>query len=925
MRVFRCLLFIFFVSTSACGAKATASAKSEVELKATFPGKISIIKGDADPADYQLITLENGIKVLLVSDSRAKLATASLSVAAGYFHDPNNMAGVAHLLEHMISKGSARYPGVSTYRDFIGKVGGGANASTSREVTNYYFYVPELAFEQALDRFSAQFESPVLSKETMYKERQVVDAEFRLKYQDSYRRNREVIRLTVSKKHPFRKFSTGNIQSLQDTKNATLHQTLKDFYHQYYGSENMVLALHSAKTVEEMSQLAKRYFSQIKNKGKLTKVNTIIPTTKKHQNVLIKIQPNANQQRLTMNFIVPSSAAPKKSSVAGFFTWLFDSNQPGSLQYYLRSKALIWSLKSSTEPVDEHYDFFNIEFRLTQAGLQSTDKILTATYSYLTTIQSKGLKLRQFSIFKQMKDKQFHTTEEVLSGEKIRNLSRRLLRANPPQFFTSQDHISSFDKMSSMNFIDALSPENLRVIIHAKQFEPGKIENYYGTRYEIKPLKWQFKEALDYQFRLPDKSPYLTELVEDSGEEYFRKAKLIQSSKFVRRYFPSMRPGSQFSAITLFVDSALANRTDKNRVLNHLWVTRLDEQLRELQQLAEWALIDLYVNTTPSGFHVTMTSPDELSEQILESVLQEILFPSLSPNKMLSTFQHQKLQYKTQKNMRVKDILQQQQNEILRVVPRKQFAYHFLDQVSQENYRKFLKRYLSKARVTSVFYGNISAGKFKKMNIQIRKKLVNKIRTPWYRKPTSPQWPESSLTSEVETEHQDSAVSIALTSKNHNVDSEAKIRLLSSLIKAPFFRQFRTENPLGYSVSVNHKTVLNESYLHFFIQSPDTDIHQLFGEISRFKKNYLNQLKQLKTDEFETIKQLVSTRYSARALNEAQAFEIVKLNFRSGKPLDYEAKVFAALKQITVNELYRYAKALFENTDTVSLQIAASQ
>ena len=924
MRIFWCLVFFCFQWVVALPTRSTTSTNLKVE-----PGELQqqsnfIIKGNVDPANYRLIKLKNGLKVLLISDERAKLATASLSVKAGYFQDPENFAGIAHLLEHMMSKGSTRFPSSAAYRKYIGNVGGNSNASTSGQVTNYYFYVPEDAFEGALDRFAAQFESPLLSVQQMLKERHIIDAEFSLKFNDSYRRNREVMRLTIAQDHPYRKFSTGNLQTLQDTKETQLHQAVLDYYHRNYGSENMALILHSAKSLTQMSQLAEKYFSSIKNRNNPAKNVAIIPVTEKHKKLLVKIRPNIAQRRLIMNFIVPGQTSKQGVGMAEFFIWLFENKQTGGLQYQLQHQGLIHSLIAYRESIDDRHDFFNIELRLTSKGLQSIDHILSTAYDYLSFINSHGLSIHQYTIFKKLMDKKFHQNEALLSMEKIRLLSQRLLQNYSTKVSTRTIPMQNFSQERLQNFARQLSSENLRVIINHKQFTPKNIEPNYKTYYKISSLQWRKDNNIEHKFQLPKESPFLGKDDKTPDQRFSSTIKKLTSSRFIQWYLPPEKTDSQFSGITLFVDSASAVSSEKNRILNELWITRLDEQLKQLQQLAEWALVDLYVNTTVSGFHVTMTSQNRLQASLLESVLEELVVPRLPPQKMLSTYYQQKLRYKTLKNTRIKEIIEQRQNEILKVVPKNTYARHFLDHVSSESYQKFLARYLKKARITSIFYGNFSSKQFEDMNLKIKKKVASRIRIPWKVPLIKPKWPSQPLSSEIEIDHQDSAISVILRSKHDNIASEAKIRLLANLLRAPFFHQFRTVKQLGYSIAVNHQMVLNDSYLNFFIQSSNAGTDQLLNEIKRFKQGYLPQLKLLNEEEFDFIKRQVLIKYQARIQTEEQAFELAKINIRDRKSVDYEQKVSNAIKQLSVDELYQFASELLSEKHTISLQIAAS-
>lgn len=108
----------------------------------------------------------------------------SLSVHIGSFSDPVETHGLAHLLEHMISMGSVRYPKANHFDQFLYKVSGYSNAETGCEYTNFYFDVQMEYSQEASNIFASMFNAPKLAKESIDKEKEVVDSEFQMAVTD---------------------------------------------------------------------------------------------------------------------------------------------------------------------------------------------------------------------------------------------------------------------------------------------------------------------------------------------------------------------------------------------------------------------------------------------------------------------------------------------------------------------------------------------------------------------------------------------------------------------------------------------------------------------------------------------------------------------------------------------------------------------
>jgi zinc protease len=120
-----------------------------------------------------LRTLPNGLRVAHVEQRRAPVVAHYAYVAAGGGEDPPGLSGIAHYLEHMLFKGSARVASGEFSRR-VAREGGNDNAFTSRDVTGYFQHVeasrlPLVAFMEA-DRF-ATAKIPAAEMES---ERQVI-------------------------------------------------------------------------------------------------------------------------------------------------------------------------------------------------------------------------------------------------------------------------------------------------------------------------------------------------------------------------------------------------------------------------------------------------------------------------------------------------------------------------------------------------------------------------------------------------------------------------------------------------------------------------------------------------------------------------------------------------------------------------------
>src|SRR5689334_16193635 len=84
-------------------------------------------------------TLPNGLTVISREAPGTGVVAVNVWVKAGYFHEPDAVAGMAHLFEHMLFKGSKNFPEMEQFAEEIAAAGGNINAGTIYDSTNYFF------------------------------------------------------------------------------------------------------------------------------------------------------------------------------------------------------------------------------------------------------------------------------------------------------------------------------------------------------------------------------------------------------------------------------------------------------------------------------------------------------------------------------------------------------------------------------------------------------------------------------------------------------------------------------------------------------------------------------------------------------------------------------------------------------------------
>ncbi len=181
------------------------------------PADVALAKHPLDQSEYRHFIMDNGLKVLLVSDPRFNKSAAAMYVGVGTLSNPKERMGLAHFLEHMLFMGTEKYPDVDEYLQYINENGGARNASTTEDHTAYFFEINHPAFEGALDRLSQFFIAPLFSTPWPERELQAVHSEHQKNLENDSRRRSQVQRTFYREDHPAHTFGTGSLETLQDT------------------------------------------------------------------------------------------------------------------------------------------------------------------------------------------------------------------------------------------------------------------------------------------------------------------------------------------------------------------------------------------------------------------------------------------------------------------------------------------------------------------------------------------------------------------------------------------------------------------------------------------------------------------------------------------------------------------------------------
>ncbi|MGE0526754.1 MAG: M16 family metallopeptidase [Bdellovibrionales bacterium] len=186
--------------------------------------------------------LKNGLTVLLHRDTTIPAVSLQTWFRVGSKDEQVGLTGLAHFFEHMMFKGTKKYP-KETWGRFLNSKGADLNAFTSSDYTGYYINAPAEHLKLLLDIESDRMRHLTMDEKEVRSEREVVKEERRMRYDDNIEGGiREAMAGLIFTKLPYRNLPIGSMKDL----NSASMADLKAFYKQFYSPNNAVLVLAGA-------------------------------------------------------------------------------------------------------------------------------------------------------------------------------------------------------------------------------------------------------------------------------------------------------------------------------------------------------------------------------------------------------------------------------------------------------------------------------------------------------------------------------------------------------------------------------------------------------------------------------------------------------------------------------------------------------
>jgi zinc protease len=210
----------------------------------------------------QEFKLNNGLKLIVKEDHRSPVVVSQVWYRAGAIDEVNGKTGVAHVLEHMMFKGTKSVP-AGQFSRLIAAAGGKENAFTGMDYTCYFQQLEKsnlpLSFKLEADRMS----NLIITDEEFAKEIKVVMEERRWRTDDKPQSKvNEQFQALTYRAHPYGRPVVGYMNDLENMTAADA----REWYNNWYAPNNATIVVVGDVEAKQVLALAKKYFDKLKPK-----------------------------------------------------------------------------------------------------------------------------------------------------------------------------------------------------------------------------------------------------------------------------------------------------------------------------------------------------------------------------------------------------------------------------------------------------------------------------------------------------------------------------------------------------------------------------------------------------------------------------------------------------------------------------------
>ncbi|MEE8058723.1 MAG: insulinase family protein [Pseudomonadales bacterium] len=881
-----------------------------------------IVKSENDYRDYQSVELSNKLRILLISDSTTDKAAASLDVHVGSAQDPDNYQGLAHFLEHMLFLGTKKFPEAGAYQTFISTHSGNHNAYTSFEHTNYFFDIDPAYLDQALDRFSQFFIAPLFTDEYVEREKNAVHSEYMAKIKTDQRKALDVFKSVINSRHPFAKFSVGNLDTLSvhDRREANdsgyLRDQLLSFYDEHYSASIMTLVVMGRESLPELEAIVRKRFSAIPTSDKQVESIDEPLFVKGSLPLMLQIQPEKEQRRLSIVFPTEEEVGFYRQKPLHYLGNLIGHEGKGSLLSYLKQKGWAEGLSAGTGLSYMGGATFNVTIKLTPKGVESVDDIIVAIFQAVNRISPGDDQRWLFEEQRALAEQKFRYQDMSTPIHYVLGLATDMHYYPLQDLLQGSTIMRQYDQQLIKRFLAYLTPANSFITLTAPEAKVDKQTHFYSTRYSVSPIDLQLLKrwvdgGLNPEITLPEANIYIAGDLNlkpsASTDSVDLPPELILEDNGLRLWF---KHDEQFNlpkgSLLFSVRSPLASDSAEHKALLQMYTSMVSDQLTELSYPANLASLSYSLSSHGRGFSVKITGFNDKQDLLLDEILKALEFPRFDPQRFENLKQDKIRHLENAKKG-------QPYHRVMGQLPEMIYRYQWSEEqllsvykaMTLDQLKGFKQQLLARGEIDMLVFGNYVEQDAQHYAKKVSFSLLQNHAAP---PPIEVvKLKEGILSRVIDSNYSDAALMLYFQGTDADKKRRAAMGLTAQILRADFYTKLRTEKQLGYIVIAGAYPIMEVPGIYFLVQSPVAGPSELKQEIENYLTQQITMAVDLDEKQFirhrEALVLLLSESPQNLWEQSEQYWQDIAQNYYQ---FDFKEQLIAAVKSVTLDEWRQY-------------------
>lgn len=853
------LIFALLFTLSAC----TPAQRAGTE-QAADPMAIEISPNDTRA--YRALVLENGLRLVLVSDPEAEKSAAALAVRVGSLQDPAEQQGMAHYLEHMLFLGTEKYPEPSEFDEFMSQNGGMLNAYAANDHTNYMFEVNNDALPESLDRFADFFKAPMLYPEYADKEVNAVHSEWSMRSASDGFILFSLLSETINPEHPFSQFNIGNLETLSDKPGSNLHEELIAFYERYYSANQMTASVLSNRSLDELEMLARDVFADIPNREIAAPQVDVPPVRDEDVGILLSYRPQMEMRSLFIDFIIENNRDEYAYKPNELIAYVINSEMPGTPAALFRELGWIDSLGAYAQPdIFGNAGLFRIGVDLTETGYQNRETIVGVLLNYVEQVRYEGIGEHYYDELNTVLQNDFAFLRRSGGFQYTTSLAANLLYYPFNHVISHSYTLVEYAPERIQRVLDQLTPERVRVTFVSPEQEvdtpiPFTDGFYSRVALDMETITAWRSEAQQFVVQMPAVNSLLPDdLSLVAGDFHQRPQHVVDQGSVSAWLMRSERFQEPRAEVRIQLYQPFHHRSLEERMARSVLMDMFALSQQALAREASIAGVSFNLSAG-DGLSLNLSGFNDKQALLAERVLTD--FAQFEPttagveqsvDRMRRNIQNARLRFPVQQ-------LMPSFNRLMRLPSADTDAQlAALQNITTADVKAVRDQLLRENTLRMYVHGNYSATGVSELASKVaalggvdRTRAVEHAPIVTPRSDLHISWQE-------DVDLDDTGFLDVWILPAEDLNNRAHAALLSEMMRTRFFTELRTEDQLGYSVGVTQVGLEDFTGIGFLIQSPVRGPEPLLERFDAFRAGYRERLANMSEQEFRQFQQGVLT------------------------------------------------------------------